>query len=105
MSYNIGHGNPVTVSHTILTKVIRSDNGTEFKNSTIKEYLTSVGITHNFSAPKTPQQNGVVERKNRPIVEVARTMLNASGLPLTFWAEAVSIACYTQNRSLVLGAK
>ncbi|KAJ9544869.1 hypothetical protein OSB04_024576 [Centaurea solstitialis] len=60
-------------------KVIRSDNGTEFKNSTIEEYLNSVGITHNFSAPRTPQQNGVVERKNRTIVEAARTMLNASG--------------------------
>ncbi|KAJ9546486.1 LOW QUALITY PROTEIN: hypothetical protein OSB04_019029 [Centaurea solstitialis] len=83
-------------------KVIRSDNGTEFKNSTIEEYLNSVGITHNFSAPRTPQQNGVVQRKNRTIVEAARTMLNASGLPLTFWAEAVSTACYTQNRSLVV---
>ncbi|KAJ9545061.1 hypothetical protein OSB04_024768 [Centaurea solstitialis] len=83
-------------------KVIRSDNGTEFKNSTIEEYLNSVGITHNFSASRTPQQNGVVERKNRTIVEAARTMLNASGLPLTFWAEAVSTACYTQNRCLVV---
>ncbi|KAJ9547376.1 hypothetical protein OSB04_019919 [Centaurea solstitialis] len=83
-------------------KVIRIDNGTEFKNSTIEEYLASVGITHNFSAPRTPQQNGVVERKNRILVEAARTMLNASGLPLTFWAEAVSTACYTQNRSLVV---
>ncbi|KAJ9544955.1 hypothetical protein OSB04_024662 [Centaurea solstitialis] len=82
--------------------VIRSDNGTEFKNSTIEDYLTSIGITHNFSAPRTPQQNGVVERKNRTLIEAARTMLNASGLPLTFWAEAVSTACYTQNRSLVV---
>ncbi|KAJ9544570.1 hypothetical protein OSB04_024277 [Centaurea solstitialis] len=86
----------------ILVKVIRSDNGTEFKISTIEEYLTSVGITHNFSAPRTPQQNGVVERKNWTLVEAARTMLNASGLPLTFWAKAVSTACYTQNRSLVV---
>ncbi|KAJ9562028.1 hypothetical protein OSB04_007188 [Centaurea solstitialis] len=83
-------------------KVLRSDNGTEFKNSIIEEYLASVGITHNFSAPRTPQQNGMVERKNKTLVEAARTMLNASGLPLTFWAEAVSAACYTQNRSLVV---
>ncbi|KAJ9546997.1 hypothetical protein OSB04_019540 [Centaurea solstitialis] len=83
-------------------RVIRSDNGTELKNSTIKDYLTSVGITHNFSAPRTPQQNGVVERKNRTLVEATRTMLNASGLPLTFWAKVVSTACYTQNRSLVV---
>ncbi|KAJ9541984.1 hypothetical protein OSB04_028490 [Centaurea solstitialis] len=90
------------VFHGLQVKVIRSDNCTEFKNSTIEEYLNSVGITHNFSAPRTPQQNGVVERKNRTIVEAARTTLNASGLPLTFWAEAVSTACYTQNRSLVV---
>ncbi|KAJ9544734.1 hypothetical protein OSB04_024441 [Centaurea solstitialis] len=75
-------------------KVIRSDNGAEFKNSTTEEYLNSVGITHNFSAPRTPQQNGVVERKNRTIIEAARTMLNASGLSLTFWAE--------ENRCLVV---
>ncbi|KAJ9544415.1 hypothetical protein OSB04_024122 [Centaurea solstitialis] len=90
------------VFHGLQVQVIRSDNGTELKNPTIEEYLNSVGITHNFSAPRTPQQNGVVERKNRTIVEAARTMLNASGLPLTFWAEAVSIACFTQNRSLVV---
>jgi hypothetical protein len=90
------------VLHGMQVRVIRSDNGTEFKNSTIEDYLASVGITHNFSAPRTPQQNGVVERKNRTLVEAARTMLNASGLPLSFWAEAVSTACYTQNRSLVV---
>ncbi|KAJ9553055.1 LOW QUALITY PROTEIN: hypothetical protein OSB04_017100 [Centaurea solstitialis] len=83
-------------------RVLRSDNGTEFKNSITEEYLASVGITHNFSAPRTLQQNGVVERKNRTLVEAAKTMLYASGLPLTFWAEAVSTACYTQNRSLVV---
>ncbi|KAJ9544080.1 hypothetical protein OSB04_023787 [Centaurea solstitialis] len=90
------------VLHGMQVRVIRSDNGTEFKNSTIEDYLASVGITYNFSAPRTPQQNGVVERKNKTLVEAARTMLNASGLPLTFWAEAVSTACYTQNRSLVV---
>ncbi|KAJ9546442.1 hypothetical protein OSB04_018985 [Centaurea solstitialis] len=83
-------------------KSSRSDNGTEFKNAAVEEYLASVGITHNFLAPRTPQQNGVVERKNRTLVEAARTMLNASGLSLTFWAEAVSAACFTQNRSLVV---
>ncbi|KAJ9544580.1 hypothetical protein OSB04_024287 [Centaurea solstitialis] len=77
-------------------------HGTEFINSTIENYLTSVGVTHNFCAPRTPQQKGVVERKNRTLVEVARTMLNASGLPLTFWVDAVSTACYTQNRFLVV---
>ncbi|KAJ9547459.1 hypothetical protein OSB04_020002 [Centaurea solstitialis] len=90
------------VLHGLQVRVLRSDNGTEFKNSITEEYLASVGITHNFSAPRTPQQNGVVERKNRTLVEAARTMLNASGLSLTFWAEAVDAACYTQNRSLVV---
>ncbi|KAJ9553558.1 LOW QUALITY PROTEIN: hypothetical protein OSB04_017603 [Centaurea solstitialis] len=90
------------VLHGMHVRVIRSDNGTEFKNSTIEDYLTSVGITHNFFAPRTPQQNGLVERKNKTLVEAARTMLNGSGLSLSFWAEAVSTACYTQNRSLVM---
>ncbi|KAJ9539173.1 hypothetical protein OSB04_031906 [Centaurea solstitialis] len=80
---------------------IRSDNDTEFKNATLEAYLTSVGISHNFSGAYTPQQNGVVERRNRTLVEVARTMLAYSGLPLTFWAEAVSTACFTQNRTII----
>ncbi|KAJ9544963.1 hypothetical protein OSB04_024670 [Centaurea solstitialis] len=80
---------------------IRSDNGTEFKNATLDAYLTSVGISHNFSGAYTPQQNGVVERRNRTLVEAARTMLAYSGLPLTFWAEAVSTACFTQNRTII----
>ncbi|KAJ9566336.1 hypothetical protein OSB04_002302 [Centaurea solstitialis] len=90
------------VLHDSQVRVLRSDNGTEFKNPAVEEYLASVGITHNFSAPRTPQQNGVVERKNRTLVEAARTMLNASGHPLKFWAEAISAACYTQNRSLIV---
>ncbi|KAJ9557015.1 hypothetical protein OSB04_011629 [Centaurea solstitialis] len=80
---------------------IRSDNGTEFKNATLDAYLTSVGISHNFSGAYTPQQNGVVERRNRTLVEAARMMLAYSGLPLTFWAEAVSTACFTQNRTII----
>ncbi|KAJ9542807.1 hypothetical protein OSB04_029313 [Centaurea solstitialis] len=80
---------------------IRSDNGTEFKNATLDAYLTSVGISHNFSGDYTPQQNGVVERRNRTLVEAARTMLAYSGLPLTFWAKAVSTACFTQNRTII----
>ncbi|KAJ9546892.1 hypothetical protein OSB04_019435 [Centaurea solstitialis] len=90
------------VLHGFQVRVVRSDNGTEFKNSVIEDYLASVGITHNFSALRTPQHNGVVVRKNRTLVEAAKTMLNASGLPLTFWAEAVFAACYTQNRSFVV---
>ncbi|KAJ9545080.1 hypothetical protein OSB04_024787 [Centaurea solstitialis] len=70
--------------------------------STSSMKRASIGITHNFLAPRTPQHNGVVKRKNIRIVEATRTVLNAFGLPLTFWAEAVSAACYTQSRSLVV---
>ncbi|KAJ9553109.1 hypothetical protein OSB04_017154 [Centaurea solstitialis] len=80
---------------------IRSDHGTEFKNKVLGGYLESVGIKHTFTAVRTPQQNGVVERRNRTLVEAARTMLAYSKLPMFLWAEAVDTACYTQNRSIV----
>ncbi|KAJ9551501.1 hypothetical protein OSB04_015546 [Centaurea solstitialis] len=80
---------------------IRSDHGTEFKNKVLSGYLESVGIKHTFAAVRTPQQNGVVERRNRTLVEAARTMLAYSKLPMFLWAEAVDTACYTQNRSIV----
>ena len=65
------------------------------------DYCNEHGLSHNFSAPRTPQQNGVVERKNRTLEEMARTMLIASGLPRNFWAEAVNTACYIINRVLL----
>ncbi|KAJ9560607.1 hypothetical protein OSB04_005767 [Centaurea solstitialis] len=80
---------------------IRSDHGTEFNNKVLGGYLESVGIKHTFAAVRTPQQNGVVERRNRTLVEAARTMLAYSKLPMFLWAEAVDTACYTQNRSIV----
>ncbi|KAI3718149.1 hypothetical protein L6452_19002 [Arctium lappa] len=82
-------------------KFLRTDNGTEFKNKIVDDYLDSVGISHQFSTARTPQQNGVVERRNRTLVEAARTMLSQSDLPLFLWAEAVSTACHTQNRSII----
>ncbi|KAI3503858.1 hypothetical protein L1887_32314 [Cichorium endivia] len=82
-------------------RTIRSDNGTEFKNQTIHSYLKEKGITHNFSAPYTPQQNGVVERRNRSLCEAARTMLDCVNLLMYFWAEAVATACITQNQSYI----
>ncbi|KAJ9558311.1 hypothetical protein OSB04_012925 [Centaurea solstitialis] len=91
----------VQVRLQLPVQVIRTDNGTEFKNRNLDSFLDSVGITHTFSAAKTPQQNGVVERKNRTLVEAARTMLTFSKLPLHFWAEAVASTCFTQNRSLI----
>ncbi|XP_057975241.1 uncharacterized protein LOC131162650, partial [Malania oleifera] len=80
---------------------IRSDRGTEFKNESIEKYCDLEGISHNFSAPRTPQQNGVVERKNRSLQEMGRTMLNEHNLPKYFWAEAINTACYVMNRVLI----
>jgi transposase InsO family protein len=73
-------------------KKIRSDNGTEFKNSQIEGFLEEEGIKHEFSSPYTPQQNGVVERKNRTLLDMARTMLDEYKTPDRFWAEAINTA-------------
>nr|GEU73947.1 hypothetical protein [Tanacetum cinerariifolium] len=81
--------------------IVRTDNETEFKNYVLKEYFDSGGITHETSAAKTPQQNGVVERRNRMLVEATRTMLIFSHAPLFLWAEAISTVCYTQNHSII----
>ncbi|GJW32812.1 reverse transcriptase domain-containing protein [Tanacetum coccineum] len=75
-------------------KIIRSDNGTEFKNKVMDDFCREKGIKREYSVARTPQQNGVAERKNRTLIEAARTMLADSKLPTTFWAEAVSTACY-----------
>ena len=80
---------------------IRSDHGGEFENEKFERFCEKNGIEHNFSAPRTPQQNGVVERKNRSLEELARTMLNDHDLPKHFWADAVSTACYVMNRVLI----
>ncbi|GJU53217.1 gag-pol polyprotein [Tanacetum coccineum] len=80
----------------------KSDNGTEFKNHVMDEFCREKGIKREYSVARTPQQNGVAERKNRTLIEAARTMLADSKLPTTFWAEAVSTACYVQNRVLVV---
>nr|GEU77286.1 retrovirus-related Pol polyprotein from transposon TNT 1-94 [Tanacetum cinerariifolium] len=78
-----------------------TDNETEFKNYVLKEYFDSVDITHETFAAKTPQQNGVVERRNRTLVEAARTMLIFSHAPLFLWVEAIATACYTQHYSII----
>ncbi|GJU49802.1 retrovirus-related pol polyprotein from transposon TNT 1-94 [Tanacetum coccineum] len=82
-------------------RFIRTDNGTEFVNQVMSEFYEGVGIFHQKSIPRTPQQNGVVERRNRTLVEAARTMMIFSKAPMFLWAEAVATACYTQNRSLI----
>ncbi|GKC38605.1 retrovirus-related pol polyprotein from transposon TNT 1-94 [Tanacetum coccineum] len=80
---------------------MRTDNGTEFVNKDLIDFYESIGITHKKTILRTPQQNGVVERQNRTLVEAARTMLIFSEAPLFLWAEAMATACYTQNRSLI----
>ncbi|GKA48130.1 retrovirus-related pol polyprotein from transposon TNT 1-94 [Tanacetum coccineum] len=90
--------------------MVRTDNGIEFKNQVLQEYFNSVGISHQASSVRTPQQNGVVEQRNCTLVEAARTMLIFSRASLFLWAEAIATACYTQNRSIIhhigkLGAK
>jgi hypothetical protein len=79
-------------------KKIRSDNGSEFKNSQIEGFFEEEGIKHEFSSPYTPQQNGVVERKNRTLLDMARTMLDEYKTPDRFWREAINTACYSINR-------
>jgi transposase InsO family protein len=79
-------------------KKIRSDNGIEFKNSQIEGFLEEEGIKHEFSSPYTPQQNGVVERKNRTLLDMARTMLDEYKTPNQFWAEAINTAYYSIYR-------
>nr|GFB70964.1 Gag-Pol polyprotein [Tanacetum cinerariifolium] len=80
---------------------IRTDNGTEFVNQTLRDYYEEVGISHETSVARSPQQNGVIERRNRTLIEAARTMLIYAQALLFLWAEAVATACYTQNRSII----
>nr|GFB45122.1 retrovirus-related Pol polyprotein from transposon TNT 1-94 [Tanacetum cinerariifolium] len=83
-------------------RVVRTDNGTKFLNQTLHAYFAAEGIQHQTSVARTPEQNGVVERRNRTLVEAARTMLSAAKVSLFFWAEANATTCFTQNRSLVI---
>nr|GEV60094.1 putative ribonuclease H-like domain-containing protein [Tanacetum cinerariifolium] len=82
-------------------KIIRCDNRGEFKNKEINDFCSQKGIKREFSNARTPQQNSVAERRNRTLIEEARTMLADVKLPVTFWAEAVNTACYVQNMVLV----
>nr|GEY02622.1 uncharacterized mitochondrial protein AtMg00810-like [Tanacetum cinerariifolium] len=86
---------------SLKVKVIRIDNGTEFKNSDLNQLCELKGIKREFSVPRTPRENGIADRKNRTLIEAARTMLADFLLPIPFWAEAVNTACYVQNRVLV----
>nr|GEW37603.1 retrovirus-related Pol polyprotein from transposon TNT 1-94 [Tanacetum cinerariifolium] len=91
----------ITVLLQSLVIIIRTDNGIEFKNQTPKEYFDSVSISQQVSSVRTPQQNGVGERRNRTLVEAVRTMLIFSRAPLFLWAKAIATVCFTQNRSII----
>ncbi|GKA08087.1 retrovirus-related pol polyprotein from transposon TNT 1-94 [Tanacetum coccineum] len=83
-------------------RTVQTDKGTKFLNKTLHAYFAQEGIEHQTSTARTPEQNGIVERRNRTLVEVARTMLSAAKVPLFIWAEAIATTCFTQNRSLVI---
>ncbi|GJU30327.1 retrovirus-related pol polyprotein from transposon TNT 1-94 [Tanacetum coccineum] len=85
----------------VLVRRIKTDNGTEFVNQTLREYYEKVGISHETYVAHSPQQNDVIERRNRTLIEVAPTMLIYAKAPLFLWAEAVATACYTQNHSVI----
>ncbi|GJZ03416.1 retrovirus-related pol polyprotein from transposon TNT 1-94 [Tanacetum coccineum] len=93
----------IQVRLQVTVRRIRTDNGTEFVNQTLREYYEKIGISHETSVARSPQQNGVVERRNRTLIEAACTMLIYAKAPLFLWAEAVATACYTQNCSINLG--
>nr|GEX35180.1 ribonuclease H-like domain-containing protein [Tanacetum cinerariifolium] len=88
------------IDHKI--KIIRCDNGTEFKNKEMNQFCEEKEIKREFSVARTPQQNRAAERKNRTLTKVAWTMLADSKLLTTFWDKAVNTACYVQNRVLVI---
>nr|GFA54172.1 putative ribonuclease H-like domain-containing protein [Tanacetum cinerariifolium] len=78
-------------------RVFGTDKGTKILNQTLHAFFVAEGILHQTSVARTPKQNGVVERRNRTLVEAARTMLSATKVPLFFWAKAIATACITQN--------
>jgi hypothetical protein len=75
-------------------KKVRSDNVSEFRNTRVDE----LGIKHQFLAENTPQSNGLVERKNRTLIDMARSMLNEYNVSHSFWAEAINTTCFYSNR-------
>lgn len=76
---------------------LRTDRGGEFTSHHFNEYCAELGVERHLTAPYTPQQNGVVERRNQTVVAMARSMIKAKGLPGTFWGEAVNTVVYILN--------
>nr|GEV08036.1 hypothetical protein [Tanacetum cinerariifolium] len=86
----------------VKVKQIRTDNGTEFRNHELESFCDEKGIFLNFSSPYKPEQNGIAEKKNKTLIEAARTMLNGSVLSKHFQAKVVKIAYYTQNKPIIV---
>ncbi|GJW18164.1 retrovirus-related pol polyprotein from transposon TNT 1-94 [Tanacetum coccineum] len=84
------------------SKTPTKNDGTEFRNSILVNFYDEKGISQNFSSPYTPKQNGVAERKNRILIEATRTILSGSVFSKKYWNEAITTACYTQNRTTVV---
>ena len=80
-------------------KCLRTDNGMEFYGKDFTKFCEKEGIVRHRTVPGTSQQNGVAERKNKTLLERARSMLSHAGLGKEFWAEAINMACYLINRS------
>nr|GEX75549.1 retrovirus-related Pol polyprotein from transposon TNT 1-94 [Tanacetum cinerariifolium] len=91
----------IQVRLKVLVRRIRTDNGTEFVNQTLRDYYEEVGISYETSVARSPQQNGVVERRNHTLIEAARTLLIYAQAPLFLWAEAMATAWFTQNCSII----
>jgi transposase InsO family protein len=88
----------IQTQYGAMVKVLRSDNGTEYTNKAFEEYLSAHGIQHQTTCPYTPAQNGVAERKNRHLLEVARCMMISMHVPKHLWGQAVLTAAYLINR-------
>src|ERR1041385_2317108 len=93
----IEFANEAQRQHNSKILAIRSDNNTEFKNYTLDEFLGDEGIKHQYSAAYTPQQNGVAERKNRILIDAARTMMAEFKSPYKCWAESINTAFHATN--------
>jgi transposase InsO family protein len=88
----------ITVHFEKQIKMVRSDNGMEYMNRDLQNFFTKNGILHETSCVGTPQQNGVAERKNRHLLEITRSLLFESKVPVNFWDSVVSFAVYLVNR-------
>ena len=88
----------IRTQYNVGIKILRTDNGTEYYNSALGSFLLENGLVHQSSCVDTPQQNGVAERKNRHLLEVARSLMFTSNIPKKFWGDAILTACYLINR-------